>query len=207
MFANILKNKRSMLWDERYDREEYAYGKEPNDFLKDHIDMLPAGRTLCIAEGEGRNAVYLASRGHRVTAVDQSLVGLEKARQFAQERYVRIETVHTDLAHFRIFPRSWDVIVSIFAHVPPPLRRVIHREAVAGLRPGGVFVLEAYTPEQLKYKTGGPPVEEMMMTLETLKAELAGLTWLHAKELVREVTEGELHHGKGAVVQLIGRKP
>ena len=171
MFANILKNKRSMLWDERYDREEYAYGKEPNDFLKDHIDMLPAGRTLCIAEGEGRNAVYLASRGHRVTAVDQSLVGLEKARQFAQERYVRIETVHTDLAHFRIFPRSWDVIVSIFAHVPPPLRRVIHREAVAGLRPGGVFVLEAYTPEQLKYKTGGPPVEEMMMTLETLKAE------------------------------------
>ena len=115
--------------------------------------------------------------------------------------------MHTDLAHFRIFPRSWDVIVSIFAHVPPPLRRVIHREAVAGLRPGGVFVLEAYTPEQLKYKTGGPPVEEMMMTLETLKAELAGLTWLHAKELVREVTEGELHHGKGAVVQLIGRKP
>jgi SAM-dependent methyltransferase len=195
------------MWDERYSREEFVYGKDPNDFLREKVTMLPVGRTLCLAEGEGRNAVFLAMRGHRVTAVDWSLVGLEKAKQLAQERNVRIETVHTDLSHFRIEPESWNAIISIFAHVPPPLRRVLHREAVAGLVPGGVFLLEAYTPEQLKYNTGGPPAEEMMMTLETLQAELDGLEWLHAEESVREVREGEFHHGEGAVVQLIGRKP
>jgi hypothetical protein len=82
----------------------------------------------------------------------------------------------------------------------------VHQEVVAGLRPGGIFLLEAYTPEQLRYGTGGPPVEEMMMTLRNLEQELDGLEWLHAKELVREVHEGEFHHGDGAVVQLIGRK-
>lgn len=195
------------MWDERYNRDDFVYGRDPNDFLRDKVQLLPAGRTLCLAEGEGRNAVFLATRGHRVTAVDWSLVGLEKAKKLAQEHNVRIETIHTDLAHFQIERLGWNAIISIFAHVPPPLRRVLHREAVAGLAPGGVFLLEAYTPEQLKYDTGGPPVEEMMMTLETLQAELAGLEWLHAEEVVREVREGEFHHGEGAVVQLVGRKP
>lgn len=194
------------MWDERYSTEEFAYGREPNDFLKERVELLPVGRTLCLAEGEGRNAVFLARRGHSVTAVDQSRVGLEKAERLAQERDVRIETVHADLARFEIVPESWDAIVSVFVHLPPPLRRDVHRDAVSGLRPGGVFLLEAYTPEQLRYSTGGPPVEELMMTLETLEAELEGLEWLHAQELVRDVHEGEFHHGRGAVVQLIGRK-
>jgi SAM-dependent methyltransferase len=194
------------MWDERYSSEQFAYGKEPNDFLREVVDRLPVGRTLCLAEGEGRNAVFLATRGHDVTAVDMSLVGLEKANRLAEERDVTIETVHADLADFSIIPEDWDVIVSIFAHLPPALRRQVHQEVVAGLRPGGIFLLEAYTPEQLRYGTGGPPVEEMMMTLRNLEQELDGLEWLHAKELVREVHEGEFHHGDGAVVQLIGRK-
>ncbi|MEJ2308497.1 MAG: class I SAM-dependent methyltransferase [Gammaproteobacteria bacterium] len=195
------------MWDERYSTEEFAYGKEPNDFLKERVELLPVGRTLCLAEGEGRNAVFLATCGHRVTAVDQSRIGLEKAERLAQERDTRIRTLHSDLTRFEILPQSWDAIVSIFAHLPPPLRRAIHRDAVSGLRPGGVFLLEAYTPEQLRYRTGGPPVEELMMTLETLQAELEGLEWLHAQELVRDIQEGEFHQGRGAVVQLIGRKP
>lgn len=194
------------MWDERYSSEQFAYGKEPNDFLREVVDRLPVGRTLCLAEGEGRNAVFLATRGHDVTAVDMSLVGLGKANRLAEERDVTIETVHADLADFSIIPEDWDVIVSIFAHLPPALRRKVHQEVVAGLRPGGIFLLEAYTPEQLRYGTGGPPVEEMMMTLRNLEQELDGLEWLHAKELVREVHEGEFHHGDGAVVQLIGRK-
>jgi SAM-dependent methyltransferase len=194
------------MWDERYSSEQFAYGKEPNDFLREVVDRLPVGRTLCLAEGEGRNAVFLATRGHDVTAVDMSLVGLGKANRLAEERDVTIETVHADLADFSIIPEDWDVIVSIFAHLPPALRRQVHQEVVAGLRPGGIFLLEAYTPEQLRYGTGGPPVEEMMMTLRNLEQELDGLEWLHAKELVREVHEGEFHHGDGAVVQLIGRK-
>jgi SAM-dependent methyltransferase len=194
------------MWDERYREKEFAYGREPNDFLRGMVDCLPVGKTLCLAEGEGRNAVFLARMGHHVTAVDLSIVGLEKANRLAVEHQVGIQTIHSDLAHYRIAPDSWDAIVSIFAHVPPPLRQSVHREVVAGLRPGGVFLLEAYTPDQLNYRTGGPPVEEMMMTLESLVEELRGLEWLHAQELVRDVREGEFHHGTGAVVQLVGRK-
>ena len=194
------------MWDERYKEKGFAYGREPNDFLRDMVDRLPIGKTLCLAEGEGRNAVFLARRGHHVTAVDLSIVGLEKASRLAAEHQVSIETIHANLEDFNIAHNSWDAIISIFAHLPPPLRQRLHREIVAGLRPGGIFLLEAYRPEQLKYRTGGPPVEELMMTLESLEEELSGLEWLHAEELVREVREGEFHHGSGAVVQMIGRK-
>lgn len=195
------------MWDERYQSEDFVYGTEPNDFLRSQIDHLPAGRILCLAEGEGRNAVFLAQRGFTVTAVDQSAVGLAKAERLAAQRGVRIETVVADLTDFHIDPEAWDGIVSIFAHTPPPVRRHIHREVVGGLKPGGVFVLEAYRPEQLRYNTGGPPVAEMMMDLSGLSAELAGLDFEHAEETVREVQEGPLHHGQGAVVQIRARKP
>ena len=98
------------------------------------------------------------------------------------------------------------MIVSIFVHLPPALRRRLHRQVVAGLRPGGLFVLEAYRPEQLAYKTGGPPAAELMMTLKELQQELNGLQWLYGAELEREVLEGQLHHGLGAVVQLLAQR-
>lgn len=109
--------------------------------------------------------------------------------------------------NFSIEPNSWDAIVSIFAHTPPPVRRHVHSEAVRGLKPGGAFLLDAYRPEQLEYKTGGPPVVEMMMTLELLRAELPGLDVEYAQETVRDINEGKLHTGQAAVVQLLARKP
>jgi len=195
------------MWDERYQSEDFVYGTEPNDFLLSQIDNLPPGRILCLAEGEGRNAVFLAEQGFTVTGVDQSSVGLAKAERLAAQRGVRIEALVADLAGFHIDTESWDCIVSIFAHTPPPVRRHIHREVVRGLKPGGVFVLEAYRPEQLQCKTGGPPVAEMMMDLSGLRAELAGLDFEYAEESVREIREGPLHHGSGAVVQIRARKP
>ena len=195
------------MWDERYQGEDFAYGTAPNDFLRSQVEHLPAGRILCLAEGEGRNAVFLAEQGFTVTAVDLSPVGLAKAERLATQRGVRIETVVADLADFHIDPESWDGIVSIFAHTPPPVRQHVHREVVGGLRTGGVFLLEAYRPEQLQYKTGGPPVVEMMMDLSGLRAELAGLEFEYAEEIVRDIQEGTLHHGQGAVVQLRARKP
>lgn len=195
------------MWDERYQGEDFVYGTEPNDFLRSQIDNLLPGRILCLAEGEGRNAVFLAEQGFTVTGVDQSSVGLAKAERLAARRGVRIETLVADLAGFHIDPESWDGIVSIFAHTPPPARRRIHRQVVGGLKPGGVFVLEAYRPEQLQYKTGGPPVAEMMMDLNGLRDELVGLDFEYAEEIVREIQEGLLHHGRGAVVQLRARKP
>jgi len=195
------------MWDERYAAEEYAYGTEPNDFLKNMIEQVPSGRVLCVAEGEGRNAVFLAEHGYHVTAIDASAVGLEKANKLAAQRKVTINTECHDLTEY-MFPKdAYSGVVSIFCHLPPEARKRLHKKLVETLLPGGVLVLEAYTPEQLKYKTGGPPVEEMAMTLSALKQELKGLEFVHAKELVREVVEGKYHTGTGAVVQIIAVKP
>ena len=195
------------MWDQRYSGEAYAYGTEPNEFLVAMAPRLPLGRVLCLGEGEGRNGVWLASQGHDVTAADASRVGLEKAERLAVERGVTITTVHRDLADYDIAPRSWDGIVSVFCHLPPALRADVHRRCVAGLRCGGVMLLEAYTPRQLVHGTGGPPVAELMMDEETLRAELAGLEFLHLQECEREIHEGAFHNGLGAVVQVVGRKP
>ncbi len=194
-------------WDARYDTQEYQYGTYANDFLREVADRIPAGNCLCLAEGEGRNAVYLAGRGHQVTAVDASAVGLEKARQLALQRGAQIKTCVADLAEYEIEPNSWDAMVSIYCHVAPEIRSALHCKVVAGLRRGGVLVLEAYRPEQLNYGTGGPPTVEMLMSLKQLQQELRGLDFLHAVELEREVVEGLLHTGKGAVVQLLAIKP
>lgn len=194
------------MWDERYSREEYVYGKEPNDFLLQKVSLLKAGKVLCLADGEGRNSVFLASKGHDVTAIDQSKVGLEKTKKLADEKGVKVATVQGDLADYVIAPESWDSVVSIFCHLPSVLRQQLHRKVIAGLKPGGIFLLEAYTPDQLRFGTGGPPMEDMMMTLGTLKEELAGMQFLHAQELKREVVEGIFHTGMGAVVQLVARK-
>ena len=195
------------MWDERYATDEYLYGTEANTFLTSVIDRIPPGRVLCLAEGEGRNAVWLAEQGRSVTAVDASPVGLDKARQLAAGRGVYIDAVVADLADYPIPADHWDAIVSIFCHIRPDLRLDLHRRSVRGLRPGGVFVLEAYTPAQLRYRTGGPPHEAMLMTLAGLRQELAGLDFVHAVECEREVVEGRLHHGLGAVVQVVAIRP
>ncbi len=195
-------------WDERYGQAEYFYGTEPNDFLKSQTHcLLPGASVLCLAEGEGRNAVYLAKQGFAVTAVDGSSQGFVKLAQLAAKAGVTVRTVVKDLAHFDMGQREYDAIVSIWCHLPQPLRAEIHRRVVLALKPGGFFILEAYTPRQLQYKTGGPPDATMMMTRELLKTELAGLEVKLAQELEREIHEGKGHNGKSAVVQFVARKP
>lgn len=194
------------MWNERYSQAEYVYSKNPNDFLVEVVQQIPKGQVLCLADGEGRNGVYLAQQGCRVTAVDASPVGLEKARKLAAERSVEIETIVADLAEFPIQPNAWDAIVSIFCHLPSIIRANIHRQVVAGLRSGGVFVLEAYTPRQLEFKTGGPPNADLTMELTTLQQELEGLEFKHATEIEREIQEGRFHQGHSAVVQVVAIK-
>jgi SAM-dependent methyltransferase len=196
----------SQFWDERYSDSRFIYGTEPNEFLESVADRLPAGPILSLAEGEGRNAVYLAGLGYEVVAVDQSDVGLAKARKLAAEREVHIQTMQADLDDFTIEPGAWAGIVSIFCHLPPLLRVPLHAAVARGLRPGGVFVLEAYTPRQFGRGTGGPPSPEMLVSLDDLTEELAGLEFLHALELEREVREGLYHTGLASVVQLVARR-
>ena len=190
-------------WDERYAGADYMYGTEPNEFLRNHAGQIPDGPVLCLGEGEGRNAVHLAGLGHAVTAVDQSAVGMAKARKLAAAKGVAIETGVADLAEFEIRPGHWSGIVSIFCHLPPALRGHVMGAAAAGLRAGGVFLLEGYTVEQLKYRTGGPSVPELMVSAADLRRELAGLRFQRAEELVRPVREGALHNGDAAVVQIV----
>lgn len=197
---------RHRSWDERFGGEEYAYGKEPNEFVSSVASWIPMGRVLCLAEGEGRNAVFLAERGYAVTAVDGSAVGLDKANRLAAERGVSIETVHADLAEYQIEPAAWHGIVSVWAHLRRPTRERVHAGVVRGLVPGGVFILEAYSPAQLEYGTGGPPVRELLVELDAVRQELAGLELEIARETVRDVHEGRMHNGRSAVVQVAARK-
>lgn len=197
------------FWDARFAERTLAYGDAPNDFLASVAARLPVGRTLCLAEGQGRNAVFLAERGHDVLAVDLSAVGLQRARQLAAEREVEIETQVLDLSEFPIEPGAWDVIVSIYAHTPSDVRRRLHGQVAAGLRAGGAFVLEAYTPEQTRRDTGGPSGEgaiDITMTEAGLRDELAGLRLEVAHEIEREVIEGPYHTGLASVVQVLAWK-
>lgn len=194
------------MWDERYAVDDYVYGVEPNEFLAEKSAQLERGKVLCLAEGEGRNAVYLAELGFAVTAVDSSKVGLTKATRLARERGVAIECVLADLADYKIEAEAWDSVISVFCHLPESLRRQVHEDVVAGLKPGGTFLLEAYTPRQLSFDTGGPRSEELLMELKTLKEELAGLDFLHAEEVERDIREGSKHTGRGSVVQVLVRK-
>lgn len=195
-------------WDERYQAGGYYYGAEPNDFLREYYGQIArGGEVLCLAEGEGRNAVFLAAQGYAVVAVDQSAVGLRKAERLAALKGVRITTIQADLAEYRIEPDRWDGIVSIWCHLPRSLRAELHRQVVVGLRHGGVLLLESYTPEQLRYGTGGPPTIDLLAKLSDLRHELDGLTFSHAVECERVVTEGYGHSGLSAVVQVIARRP
>ena len=194
------------MWDERYSSEEYAYGTKPNEFLETNFNHLPKGKILSIAEGEGRNAVFLAKQGYTVTAVDASLVGLNKARKLAEENGVGIELIHADLADYDLGENQWDGIVSIFCPLPSAIRKQLYKKVEAGLKRNGIFLLEAYTPEQVKHGTGGGISVDTMQSKESLRLELPNLTFNHLIELERSVIEGIYHTGIGAVVQAIATK-
>jgi len=203
---NLEGGRISMSWDERYSEPGFAYGTAPNEFLRSVVNRIPQGNILSLAEGEGRNAVYLASLGYQVTGVDGSQVGLHKAMELAAERGVAITTIHADLNEFEIEPEKWDGIITCYCHVPSAIRIPLHHAAVRGLKPGGVFVLEGFSKEQISYGTGGPQSLDMLYSLEELRVELAGLELVHAVKLERDVREGRCHTGIASVVQILGIK-
>ncbi|MCU0701520.1 MAG: class I SAM-dependent methyltransferase [Myxococcaceae bacterium] len=193
------------FWNQRYTMPGFANGTDPNDFLREVTPRL-RGPVLCLGEGEGRNAVYVASFGLEVTAVDLSPIGLEKAARLAQERGVRLTTRVADLADFDLGQERWGAIVSIWCHLPAWVRAKVHGAVAHALVPGGHFVLEAYTPRQLAFDTGGPKNLDLLYEPAALRRELTGLTLERCDELEREVREGDWHRGKSAVVQVLGQR-
>jgi SAM-dependent methyltransferase len=194
------------FWNEKFATTDYAYGTEPNDFLVSAVTNLKRGATLSLAEGEGRNAVWLAQQGFTVSAIEQSEKGVGKTLRLALQRGVIVMAERGELETFHIQPNSWDLVVSIYAHTPQELRRKLHRQVVAGLKPGGVFVLEAYTPAQIANNTGGPKDASLMPTAELLRSELAGLVFDRIEEVERDVVEGSLHTGTAHVVQVVAHR-
>lgn len=198
------------MWDERYGREEFVFGTEPNDFLRDNVGQLQPGSVCCIGDGEGRNGVFLAKAGFTVTSVDLSTVGLAKAAQLAESNNVALRTVVADLRQWAPTADSagpWNDVVSIFCHMPSATRAIVYPHVIAAMRPGGVFLLEAYTPAQIGRGTGGPTDPDLLLTAGQARAELAGLVCEHLEELDRDVVEGDRHTGTASVVQCIARKP
>jgi 2-polyprenyl-3-methyl-5-hydroxy-6-metoxy-1,4-benzoquinol methylase len=195
------------FWDERYAGDQLAYGEAPNEFLVAMADRLPpGGRALDIGAGEGRNALYLASLGFDVLAIDQSLVGMEKAERLAAQRGLTLRTRAVDLHDFNAERGTCDVVTSIFVHLPAALRQRVHQGVKRWLKPEGIYLLEAYSPEQLSRETGGPKEAAWLASLDELLMELEGLTIEHQASLVRDVTEGKYHTGEAAVVQVVARK-
>jgi len=195
------------MWDERYKQPGFAFGTEPNDFLKEHYSLMSKGRVISIGEGEGRNGVFLARHGYSVLAVDSSPVGLAKAQELAAANNVSIITRCADLSRFEWDDESVTGVVSIFCHLPPTIRSSLFKKIISWLKPGGVFLLEGYSKEQLKYGTGGPKSESLLLDLHEIKEELSGLEFLKAEALERHINEGRYHDGTSAVVHIAARKP
>jgi len=196
------------FWNARYREPGYAYGTEPNAFLASKADLLKPGMTaLAVADGEGRNGVWLAGLGLDVLSVDASEVGLRKTRELAASRGVAIRTAQADLGRWA-WPRGeFDVVVSIFAHFAPELRARLHQAMLAALKPGGLVILEAFTPEQLNYTSGGPRVPEMLYSVGMLRADFAAGEVLELTATRTELAEGNYHSGPAAVVRLVVRQP
>lgn len=193
------------MWNERYTVDEYIYGTEPNSFLAEHAEML-SGPVLSLAEGEGRNAVFLASLGLKVRGVDGSDVGLAKAQALARLKGVEIQTEVVDLGMYEPEANHFGSVVSISAHLPSVVREKLYPLVVRCLRPGGLILLEAYSENQLARDTGGPKDSDMLMTRAKIEREFPNCEPILLRELEREVCEGTYHTGVASVVQFIGRK-
>lgn len=194
------------MWDKRYSTDEYVYGIEPNTFLKENFSTISKGKVLSLAEGEGRNAIFLAKQGYLVTAVDSSLIGINKGRKLAQKNGVEVEFIHADIVEYEFGENQWDGIISIFFPLISLQRKTLYKKIINGLKKDGVFLLEAYTPEQLKFGTGGGNEIEFMQSKASIIDECVGLNFNHLVELERNVVEGIYHTGMASVVQAIAIK-
>lgn len=195
-------------WNSRYAGDSYHFGTEPNAWLKAHAGALPAGgRVLCVADGEGRNSVWLAQQAHLVDAFDISEVGVAKARQLAASRGVSVNFSVADCDHYAWPASACDGVVAIFIQfADPALRERLFARMVACLKPGGVLVLQGYTPRQLEYGTGGPSQLSHLYTPELLSEAFAALDIEVLEAYDAELSEGERHVGRSALIGLVARR-
>jgi len=194
-------------WDERYARQEYIYGIEPNNFLKEKLRSIIPGRILFPAEGEGRNAVYAATLGWETDAFDQSVEGKKKALQLASQNHIQINYSIQSLDDWNPEPDQYDCIALIFVHLPEALRKQVHQSAIKALKPGGTMILEAFSVDQLKRDSGGPKISELLFTTDQIKNDFNAFSEVEILETQVILDEGPLHQGIADVIRLTCLKP
>ena len=196
-------------WNQRFSVPDFVFGTAPNKFLAEQAPLLKRGMSaLCIADGEGRNSVWLAKQGLQVTAFDFSPVALEKARKLARESAVTVDYRLSTVGDWNYDERRYDAAVAIFIQFSPPEERAkVFAGMVRALKPGGLAIVQGYTPAQLKYNTGGPKQVENLYTEQLLRDSFPGFEILHLGSREEELNEGSRHQGMSAVVDLVARKP
>jgi len=196
------------FWQERYSEDGLAYGTQPNEFLQQQVDKLPAGgKVLVPGDGEGRNGVWLAQQGFDVTTIDFAQSGVDRANALAKSRSVTINAICADLSEWDWPQGAFDAVVSIYLHFPSTQRHQFHQKMFNSLKSGGVLLMEAFNKAQLSYPSGGPPVEDALFSAELLQQDFTGAQINMLKESVVDLNEGKYHVGPGAVVRMILLKP
>ncbi len=196
-------------WNKRFEHADYLFGTEPNVYLKAQTHRYPAsGQALCVADGEGRNSVWLARQGLAVDAFDISDVGVAKARKLAQDAGVRVRYEVADCEQWNWPQDHYDMVAAIFIQFADPVMRTrLFANMVRALKPGALLVLQGYTPKQLEYKTGGPPILANLYTEQLLREAFAGLELLELRMYEESLAEGVHHLGHSALAGLVARKP
>ena len=196
-------------WNKRFEAEDYIFGLEPNEYLRAQAAQLaPSGRVLCVADGEGRNSVWLARRGLRVDAFDISEVGVAKARRLAAAAQAEVDFSVADCDAWSWPAEAYDAVAAIFVQfADPPMRERLFASIVGCLKPGGLLVLQGYTPKQLEYRTGGPPIPSHLYTPDLLRSAFAALEIIELREYEAELAEGTQHSGRSALIGLLARTP
>lgn len=195
------------FWNERFGGDHFFYGTEPNQFLKEQAGIfLPGSKILSLGEGEGRNAVFLAEQGLTVTASDTSYAGFQKMKKLADSRKVQVSERLENVVSGNWDEKTWDGIINIFCHVTSTGRKTIAEKAAKSLKPGGIFLTEQFSKEQLNYTSGGPKDPDMMVSLEEFEWDFSDNFEILLLEIkVIDLDEGH-HKGAGSVVRLIARK-
>lgn len=199
-------------WDERYDSELFAYGTAPNHYFKQQLDRLDPGSILFPAEGEGRNAVFAATKGWQVSAFDISINGRKKALQLAQQNQVAIDYQVGELSTLHYQKEEFDVIALIYAHFPADIKSSLHQTLQQYLRKGGLIIFEAFSKNHLEYiakneKVGGPKDIESLFSIDEIKTDFPDYDIIELQETEIELQEGLYHNGTGSVIRFVGKKP
>ncbi|OXB02544.1 SAM-dependent methyltransferase [Flavobacterium oncorhynchi] len=206
-----MMNNWTQRWDDRYSNEEFAYGEEPNNYLKEQIQKLKPSTILFPAEGEGRNAIFAAKLGWNVSAFDISEEGKNKALKLAEANNVSIDYQVGELETLNFKEEQFDVIALIYAHFPAEIKSEIHKQLDKLLRKDGIIIFEAFSKKHLEYlaindKVGGPKDIESLFSIEEIKSDFPNYEIIELEEKEIELNEGLFHNGTGSVIRFIGRK-